>query len=194
MSHGLDERLSTRLQQLRSKFEDNDEARHAQALVQHHEDLQHAAAADEVRVNSIIEGLRYRVEEAEVAATPPDPSIHAADVINLQTSCRESTARITSLENDIRDLEDQREDIRRRRSAAEEQGAEAARVLRAEDPELRGVLTSLAIVSRIDWDKNSKGLQGKVVDQEQQDVRAFDLTSINQSDFETVNRLWDIIG
>jgi hypothetical protein len=49
-------------------------------------------------------------------------------------------------------------------------------------------------VSRIDWDKKSKGLQGKVVDQEQQDVRAFDLTSINQTDFETVNRLWDIIG
>lgn len=46
--------------------------------------------------------MRSSVEDAENAATPPDPSIHRSAVSDLTARCRESNARITSLEHDIR--------------------------------------------------------------------------------------------
>lgn len=42
------------------------------------------------------------VEQAQAAATPPDPAVHATSVQQLQTECRESSVRVTSLENEAR--------------------------------------------------------------------------------------------
>lgn len=47
-------------------------------------------------------GMQREVEQAQAAATPPDPAVHTTSVQQLQTECRESSVRVTSLENEAR--------------------------------------------------------------------------------------------
>mmetsp|Transcript_18112 Transcript_18112/g.54524 ORF Transcript_18112/g.54524 Transcript_18112/m.54524 type:complete len:195 (-) Transcript_18112:2458-3042(-) len=191
----LDERLDARMQHLRTKFDGSDDVREAQQLLAHHDELQNMSAADEDRIHTIIQDMQRVVEQAQAAATPPDPAVHATSVQQLQTECRESSVRVTSLENEARDLEDQREELRQRRAETEERSASSARDMRATDPRLRTTLSLYAHISRIIWsDQKPNVIAGKVSDPEQQDVRSFNLDTSTLSHFDAVNRVWDVIA
>ena len=46
--------------------------------------------------------MQRDVDQAAAAASPPNPALHGAALNDLQASCRESRARITSLQAEIR--------------------------------------------------------------------------------------------
>ena len=50
----------------------------------------------------VLAGMQLEIKQAEAAATAPDPAVHGSAVEQLQADCRESRARITSLENEAR--------------------------------------------------------------------------------------------
>ncbi len=46
--------------------------------------------------------MQREVEQADASAIPPKPVVHTSTVQQLQAECKESSARVTSLQNEAR--------------------------------------------------------------------------------------------
>jgi kinetochore protein Spc24, animal type len=131
--------------------------------------------------------------EAE-AAYPRAEDAHRQHVADLTRAKAEARDGIRSLQEQIKDLQLQRDQLRRDLEELEARGEQVEELVAEAEPWTRHQLSLYAHVSKLTWqfDKSDR-VVGTVSDPANGDIRRFELDPKAVPRAEIANRLWDLI-
>lgn len=180
---------------LHQNFAGNDDAQRVILVDKLRDDMTAACRMQEQEIKATISEMTQQVRETQAAATPLEArEVHHQRVRQLSYSTQEAKENVDSLNQATRGLQDQREACKAAGLHLLSRGQQVQELATITEPHARHELSLYAHISKLTWQgRSSQHWLGAVSDSAAGDIRTIDLDSQQLSEFEMVNRVWDII-